>query len=426
MFFTFIFSLFLALSALFTAPSLGYFNANAIDLVFPLKADKSVVLAGSSANGENAVWCHESQSNCHHDYNAADIFAVTGTTVVAAVSGKITQAHQTSSVGYTVHILGDDGTIYYHAHMGGIKVSIGQNVKPGDEIGAVGTSADASGTQPHLHFDMIPNSSEFNGLRPNCSDAACQQYPFINPQPQLIAAFNGGTLGGPGGGGALKSNCVITKIGNPPNPPVVPPECPAASGGGGVGGDGTPGQPGPKPPDYPPDLRQAIINKFGITMNGFDDEHLRWAWEKFWDISGSKFTSYVQGAIVDAQPGQGTSRQVGCPPSPTVQISQYSTDYVFKFLITHELGHAIQICHPRDQVKYNEHENARATEGGVSRYGETLLNEDYADTMAYAVNPTETMSSNGGPNIAVHPFFPAPAPKPLHYNNVVLPVLFNK
>jgi hypothetical protein len=153
---------------------------------FPLKTTKLLLLAGSTYKG-TLVWCYASQANCHHDYNAADIFAKTGTIVVAAVSGKVSQTAATSSVGHVVTILGDDKYTYYHAHMGSIKVSLGQTIKAGDEIGAVGTAADAVYTAPHLHFDKLPPGQ--NGKRPVCSGAACKVYPFINIQPLLIKAY---------------------------------------------------------------------------------------------------------------------------------------------------------------------------------------------------------------------------------------------
>lgn len=151
--------------------------------VFPLKTSKSVILKGS----EGMKWCQTSQSNCHHDYNAADIFAPTGTAVIAAVAGRVATAHDSGSVGKTVAIVGKDNILYYYAHMGALRVSQGQNVKAGDTLGLVGTSADAMGTPAHLHFDMLPGHTS----RPSCSGASCAGLPFINVQPKLVPAFQG-------------------------------------------------------------------------------------------------------------------------------------------------------------------------------------------------------------------------------------------
>lgn len=155
--------------------------------VFPLKTTRDTITNNS---GSGSRWCHQSQDNCHHDYNAADIFAPTGTEVVAARGGQVVRAvdNDGSSVGSRVTIKGDDGNLYYYTHMGDgtITVQVGQTVAAGQTLGRVGTDDDAVGTDKHLHFDVLPPSFT---SRPSCSGAECTQYPFINPQPTLIQAF---------------------------------------------------------------------------------------------------------------------------------------------------------------------------------------------------------------------------------------------
>lgn len=201
-------------------------------------------------------------------------------------------------------------------------------------------------------------------------------------------------------------------------------------GSSGSGGGGTIGTPGPKPPNYPTDLRQAIINTFGITMNGFAKPQLTWAWERFWEISNTKYTSLVAGAVIVANNADYSS-QIGCPPGTTLLLRPYATEKTFKFMLTHELGHQIRNCNKRAVIRYNEHLNAYDKEGAVSYYGANAYacwktnnySEDYADAIAYGV----TSDVNGGVSSCgpswPHPFYPAPAKKPLHYNNVILPVL---
>jgi murein DD-endopeptidase MepM/ murein hydrolase activator NlpD len=153
--------------------------------VFPLRTTKGTITGNL---GEK--WCYQSQENCHHDYNAADIFAPTGTAVVAARGGTVVRAadNDGSNVGSRVTIKGEDGNLYYYAHMGDgtIKVEAGQIVEAGDELGRVGTTADAVGTAQHLHFDVLPPSYD---ARPSCSGSICSTYPFINPQPALTQSF---------------------------------------------------------------------------------------------------------------------------------------------------------------------------------------------------------------------------------------------
>ncbi|MCC7288951.1 peptidoglycan DD-metalloendopeptidase family protein [bacterium] len=166
----------------------GGLGVSADGFVFPLKTTKAVIRQGA----DGAVWCIQAQNNCHHDYNAADIHAPTGTIVVAARGGTVlsTRTEVNYENGNTLRIQGDDGLWYYYAHMGDgtLKVKKGDKVTAGQELGAVGTSADAQGTAPHLHFDIADHENGFSRGRGGACGFECQNY-LINPQPVLIAAF---------------------------------------------------------------------------------------------------------------------------------------------------------------------------------------------------------------------------------------------
>lgn len=155
------------------------------DFTFPLKTTQATIKKGV----DGSVWCSESLENCHHDYNAADIFAETGTPIVAAKPGKVvnktTDACTNHSVGCNVSIKGDDGLLYYYAHMSEhATVEIGQQVSAGEQLGGVGTNVTAMGTTRHLHFDITRGN-----FRPACAGAACNDRDFINSQPLLVPAF---------------------------------------------------------------------------------------------------------------------------------------------------------------------------------------------------------------------------------------------
>lgn len=156
---------------------------------FPLQG-----VTKSSILNMNPHWCSTSQESCHHDYNAADIFSPTGTVVVAARGGTVTSAKDNkdnpSSVGTRVSILGDDGKLYYYAHMGTgtLAVHNDQKVGAGTVLGKIGTKENAEGTEPHLHIDILPGDQY--KYRPVCTFKQCTGFPFINPQPALIDAFN--------------------------------------------------------------------------------------------------------------------------------------------------------------------------------------------------------------------------------------------
>lgn len=134
-------------------------------------------------------WCWDSKVNCHHDYNAADIFAATGTAVVSPVAGTVRSVNvRSTGVGSTVTVKDSFGRLWYFAHMHHNPdpvVSVGQSVSKGQRIGTVGTSAHAVGTPPHLHIDMRVGVDS----RASCSGAGCAGLGFVNNQPLLRTAF---------------------------------------------------------------------------------------------------------------------------------------------------------------------------------------------------------------------------------------------
>lgn len=83
-----------------------------------------------------------------------DIFAQRGTPVLASVSGTLRIARG-SITGLGYELDGDDGVRYFGAHMDALRVREGR-VNQGDIIGTVGTTGNAMGTPPHLHFEVKP------------------------------------------------------------------------------------------------------------------------------------------------------------------------------------------------------------------------------------------------------------------------------
>jgi hypothetical protein len=156
-------------------------------LVYPVRTTKRVLAA------ERPQWCSWRLYNCHHSYNAVDIFAPTDTIVQAARAGTVKQVRNDnrSAVGSRVVVHGDDGLLYYYAHMkfDSIPVRVGQRVSAGSMLGRIGDNADSQGEQRHLHFDVLPNAANYTD-RPNCSNSACSRYPFIDAQSAVQYSYN--------------------------------------------------------------------------------------------------------------------------------------------------------------------------------------------------------------------------------------------
>jgi murein DD-endopeptidase MepM/ murein hydrolase activator NlpD len=88
-----------------------------------------------------------------------DIFGKRGTPIVAPVNGKVKYGGN----GLTV-IVQDDKTGLSHwlGHLESITVKEGEFVSAGQQVGTLGNSGNASGTAPHLHYNVYKTSSGFN------------------------------------------------------------------------------------------------------------------------------------------------------------------------------------------------------------------------------------------------------------------------
>jgi len=106
-------------------------------------------------------WMPNTLTHRGRTHAATDIYASHGTPIVAPVSGKIISTKESNIGGFTARIQGDDGIIYYFAHMSeAAVVGAGQQVRAGAHIGFVGNSGSARNTSAHLHFSMKKANGE--------------------------------------------------------------------------------------------------------------------------------------------------------------------------------------------------------------------------------------------------------------------------
>jgi LysM repeat protein len=99
-------------------------------------------------------------------HKGIDLGSFRGAEVYAPTPGTV--SFKTGSIGgKQFNLRGDDGVMYIGAHMEDFGKS--GRVNAGDVIGYVGSSGNAQGTSPHLHFGMFPNSGD-----------------AVNPYPSLI------------------------------------------------------------------------------------------------------------------------------------------------------------------------------------------------------------------------------------------------
>lgn len=86
-------------------------------------------------------------------HKGIDIFAAKHTAVVASTPGIVLYEGQLGIGGNVVAVLGPRWRVYYYAHLQ--EARAGLLVRTGQVIGSVGTSGNAAGKPPHLHFAVL-------------------------------------------------------------------------------------------------------------------------------------------------------------------------------------------------------------------------------------------------------------------------------
>jgi peptidoglycan LD-endopeptidase LytH len=122
------------------------------------------------------TWHAPRGTNRQHE--GQDIFAPKGTPIYSATSGYIYNIGENNLGGNTVSVIGAGGVVYYYAHLDSYAPNIfrGDPVTTRTVLGYVGTTGNASGTPPHLHFGVYSTSGAINPL------------PLLKDRPKKTAA----------------------------------------------------------------------------------------------------------------------------------------------------------------------------------------------------------------------------------------------
>jgi murein DD-endopeptidase MepM/ murein hydrolase activator NlpD len=121
-------------------------------------------LAGISKKQIANTWHAPSGSSRLHE--GQDIFAPRGTQVYSATPGYVFNIGENRLGGQTVSVIGAGGRVYYYAHLDAYAEGLeeGAYVTPQTVLGLVGTTGNAQGTPPHLHFGVYTTSGAINPL----------------------------------------------------------------------------------------------------------------------------------------------------------------------------------------------------------------------------------------------------------------------
>lgn len=171
----------------------------------------SPVLGGGKYSND---WGNPRATGSH---KGTDIFAAHGTPVVAVEDGTISKIGDSRIGGLRIWL----NKKFYYAHLSGFAKGLkqGSKVKAGQTIGYIGTTGDARGTPPHLHFGYSPDGSQ--GLQ------------WANPYPLLqgSATVTHSAPSDPGGSFVAEQQAVETSA---PSFPTLdaPANAPAISSSG--------------------------------------------------------------------------------------------------------------------------------------------------------------------------------------------------
>lgn len=105
-------------------------------------------------------------------HQGIDIFAPRGRPVLSATDGIVLRVGENRLGGLIVSVLGPGGQFHYYAHLDTqAPLEIGQRIRAGTPLGTVGTTGNARGTPPHLHYGIYGISGALN------------PYPLLRPAP---------------------------------------------------------------------------------------------------------------------------------------------------------------------------------------------------------------------------------------------------
>jgi peptidoglycan LD-endopeptidase LytH len=117
-------------------------------------------------------------------HEGQDIFAPRGTPVISATEGYIVNVGENPLGGQTVSVIGAGGRSYYYAHLDSYAphIAAGDHVTTQTVLGYVGTTGNATGTPPHLHFGVYATGGALNPL-PLLSDRVADKNTASKTQP---------------------------------------------------------------------------------------------------------------------------------------------------------------------------------------------------------------------------------------------------
>lgn len=127
----------------------------------PAPTSLPVPVRGIEARALRDTWGGARSGGRRHE--GIDIFAKRGTPVISSTEGVVLRVGTNRLGGQVVWVLGPGGQRHYYAHLDRYAdIENGQRVRPGTVLGYVGTTGNAAGTPPHLHYGIYETGGAIN------------------------------------------------------------------------------------------------------------------------------------------------------------------------------------------------------------------------------------------------------------------------
>lgn len=124
-----------------------------LGLILPQKFSMPVDGATKSSYNKESFWYYPWGKSGTH--KGVDIFAKEGTNVYSSTSGLVVYTGQNGLGGNVILVLGPKWRLHYYAHLKEIKTTAFSWASRGEVIGTVGTTGNAKGKEPHLHYSIV-------------------------------------------------------------------------------------------------------------------------------------------------------------------------------------------------------------------------------------------------------------------------------
>lgn len=121
--------------------------------LIPQKFSMPVEGASKSSYNSRSFWYYPWDKSITH--KGVDVFAKSGKAVKSSTDGLVLFCGSINMGGNVILVLGPKWRLHYYAHLKDIKTSLFMWTDRNEIIGTVGTSGNAAGKQPHLHYSII-------------------------------------------------------------------------------------------------------------------------------------------------------------------------------------------------------------------------------------------------------------------------------